>query len=515
MNDMQKWLDVVNQNTDRQTLMEDSQLKVERGMLREFVDGSVEDDLDAWINDNPGILDALKNILGREDQRQREANKKEALREFIELAQEVFDIDIDDKKSKIEEVGKTGARIELAVKGKLDKQSVSGFVAAIEESIPNTTVTGAQIKGKTIVVEIDIDMPESTNEENSLREALSAKLREFMEDSDQPAGSRYDYEVTAEGGVILRDLHSGRDGYLQPGDDAGQFFDDLDDWESAGNEFNDEFVTSHGFQDVIDSGESVSEDQGAQAGYLLRGAAVEPYKFFVNRKDRGYELDQQRENWTRDPKQATVYASAEEAAAATKNMRQAYSIVATDNPNGTPVAQAVNGHLQDYKTHESQKPNGRETTRSVEHRDPKGRFTVEYDYDQKKYTVVPSPDYKGLIEPGVFDNASDAQEHAERELEGAGEGLDEESSATDQNMDDLKQQALIAAHPFGGSAQKFQEPVIRKLEDEGLVEVVSYEPTDGSLNYVLTDAGQAEVQRLRSKEPSSEDIDEIKRLSGL
>lgn len=59
----------------------------------------------------------------------------------------------------------------------------------------------------------------------------------------------------------------------------------------------------------------------------------------------------------------------------------------------------------------------------------------------------------------------------------------------------LAHDALKAAFPFGGNASKSVESVIRKLEKQGLVEVVSHEPLDGSLNYVLTAKGKEIVRK--------------------
>ena len=60
----------------------------------------------------------------------------------------------------------------------------------------------------------------------------------------------------------------------------------------------------------------------------------------------------------------------------------------------------------------------------------------------------------------------------------------------------LRTQAIKAAHPFGGCALLFQEDVIRDLEADGLVEVVSYNPCDSSLNYVLTPKGKIALKAI-------------------
>ena len=87
----------------------------------------------------------------------------------------------------------------------------------------------------------------------TLEESLRAKLREFMEQDEapQPQSNRYDYKATPEGGVILYDLQTGQDGYLQPGDDANTFFAELEAREAEGNEFDDEFMEDNGWWSVI------------------------------------------------------------------------------------------------------------------------------------------------------------------------------------------------------------------------------------------------------------------------
>ena len=53
------------------------------------------------------------------------------------------------------------------------------------------------------------------------------------------------------------------------------------------------------------------------------------------------------------------------------------------------------------------------------------------------------------------------------------------------DMTNLEQQAMNACKGYmTGYAMPFQEPVIRSLEQQGLVEVISYDPLDGGLYYV-------------------------------
>jgi hypothetical protein len=57
-------------------------------------------------------------------------------------------------------------------------------------------------------------------------------------------------------------------------------------------------------------------------------------------------------------------------------------------------------------------------------------------------------------------------------------------------MTAFEKSALQAAHPFGGNVIADHAYVVRKLETRGLVEIVSRETLDDSLNYILTPAGK-------------------------
>ena len=64
-------------------------------------------------------------------------------------------------------------------------------------------------------------------------------------------------------------------------------------------------------------------------------------------------------------------------------------------------------------------------------------------------------------------------------------------------MTRLEQQALDACKGYmTGYAMPFQEPIIRGLEQQGLVEVVSYDPLDGGLYYVATHKPESALERL-------------------
>lgn len=60
----------------------------------------------------------------------------------------------------------------------------------------------------------------------------------------------------------------------------------------------------------------------------------------------------------------------------------------------------------------------------------------------------------------------------------------------------LRIDALVAAYPLSGTADESHKHVIEKLEQDGYVEIFSYNPLDNSINYALTEKGKQFVRKM-------------------